>query len=123
MNDFKVSETAELIKAEQKLNVCSQRLAELKSILDVWAFTAQGEVSIKETGPILTLTFKKGDGTGYTRTLNRNELVYYAESESTLVEELTDQIFLRFYKEQIKNRLTKLVDQGIKNASLSEGKL
>lgn len=122
-NGMRGAETQELIIANQKLSLQDSKVRELKAILDVWAFTAQGEVTVKADGPALIVTFKKGNGAGFTREYDREKLVHFADSPSTLVEELVEEIYLRFYKEEIRNRVTRLVDQGLKNAAQIDGKV
>lgn len=133
-NPLRSAETVDLINANRKLELYDAKIKELKAILDVWAFTAQGEVIVKEvpvagadgpklSEPVFIVTFKKGNGTGYVREIGREQLVYYAESPQALVEELAEEIFTRFYKDEIKNRVTRLVAQGLKNAAAIEGKV
>jgi hypothetical protein len=126
-NGMRGAETQELILANQKLGLQDTKIRELKAILDVWAFSAQGEVTVKTvdevSGPVLIVAFKKGNGVGFTKEYDREKLVHYADSPSTLVEELVEEIYIRFYKEEIRNRVTKLVDQGLRNAAQIEGKV
>ena len=116
--------TNELMVAQQQVKVLTQRLNEATASMGAWVFTAQGEVYVESVGPDrgvqFRMTFKKGNGDGFQRIITPQQLQYFANSPDSLVVELVDEIYHNFYRETIKNRITSLVAQGIKNASLME---
>lgn len=115
------AETTELLNLRHRNEYLTNRLNALQKIADVWYFEVNGEVSVStdpaEPGACLNATFKKPGGAGFQKSFGPNVLEYFKSSPEGIIDELTEEIYLKFYKNIIKRRVESLVIRGIDNAN------
>lgn len=100
-----------------KVKVITEKLNTLTTELANWKIYVAVELkpSIYD-GPELLVSVAKNNKQGFVYAIPPSQISKYADDPNTLIGILVDEVFVRLFKEQIRNELTGPVTRAIANA-------
>ena len=120
MNDL--IRSSDLTGTMQQLKVLNEKIIKLTAVQNLWQLNCTSEV-IKEGSEFhVKFIFTKPNGQGFTKTLTAENIAYYVEDPEALSQELSQDIFDKFYKQQVRDTIAAVVTNSLRNAKMMQDK-
>jgi len=107
---------SDLTSTMQKMKTLDARLTELTSELAKWRIYVAVSVKPMPGGNGLAISIAKNNGQGFIYDVSPELVVNYSTDPETLVSMVTDLVFEKLYKEQVRNEITPAIARAIENA-------
>jgi hypothetical protein len=108
-------QTEDMMKAKNAGDKLQAALAELS----VWKMEVTCEVDGEST---LRITIRKHNGTGFIKTLTKDQVIYFSENVTALVNQMAEEIYEMLLKQQIVKFLDEPITKAVQNVVLIASK-